>query len=94
MVRTYVPKRTPWRDKNKRMAKAVELRDRGLSLRQIAARLVVSEGTIRNDLKRWQAARVNVSPLRNPAAQKCPTGGEITHPDYAPADVIPLRRSS
>lgn len=96
MARKYVPKKSArWPNKDKRMARAVELRALGWSLRKIAARLVVSEGTVRNDLQRWDRERPNVTPLRNSGAQKCPAGGEITHPDYAPgADIVPLRRSS
>lgn len=98
MVRKYIPKRHPWADKNKRMARVAELRALGWSLRKIAAQLVVSEGTVRNDLKRWDRERSNVTPLRNSDAQKCPTRGEVTQPDYAPADrhadIVPIRRSS
>jgi transposase len=103
MVRNYEPKkRRPWSDKGKRMARVVELRAMGWSLRKIADRLVVSEGTVRNDLKRWGHERPNVAPLtpRNPVAKKRPAGGEITQPNYAPAaahqdaDIVPIRRSS
>lgn len=96
MVRKYFPKRTPHKNKDKRMANAVQLRAQGLSLRKIASELRVDEKTVRNDLNRWETERGNVTPLRNSAAEFCPTsGGEIPHPDSAPdADVLPLRRSS
>lgn len=95
MVRKYVPKRTPHKNKGKRMANAVQLRGQGLSLRKIASELRVDEKTVRNDLARWEAERGNVTPLRISAAEICPgPGGEIPHPDSAPADVIQLRRTS
>lgn len=46
--------RKRWRNPDKRMAQAVELRGKGWSLRRIGTELAVSEGTIRNDLARWQ----------------------------------------
>jgi predicted transcriptional regulator len=93
-VRNYKRKgKTPWPDKGKRMAAAVRKRAEGKSLREIAKELGVTEGTVRNDLKRWQAERPNVVPLRKSGAQSCPAGGEITHPDYAPGEPAPkLRR--
>lgn len=95
MVRKYVPKRTPHKNKDKRMANAVQMRAQGLSLRKIASELRVDEKTVRNDLTRWEAGRGNVTQLRNSAAEICPqTGGEIPHPDSAPAAVIQLRRTS
>lgn len=94
MVRHYRAKRRPWRDKDKRMARVVELRGLGWSLRQIAQRLVVDEKTVRNDLKRWERERPNVTPLRNSAAESRPAGGEIPHSDSAAATVTPIRRTS
>jgi hypothetical protein len=94
-VRTYKRKRPrQWRDKDKRMVAAVRLRTQGLSLRQIAKELAVSEGTVRNDLARWEFERpANVVPLvRKTTAQSCPGGGEITHPDYAPVASLNDRR--
>jgi hypothetical protein len=86
-VRTYKRKGPrPWRDKDKRMTAAVRLRAQGLSLRQIGKELAVSEGTVRNDLARWEREHpANVVPLvRKTDAQSRPAGGEIAHPDYAP----------
>ena len=75
----------PWRDKDRRMILAVRLRGEGMSLRQIGRELAVSEGTVRNDLARWQRTSSNVVPLvRKTGAQTRPAGGEITHPDFAP----------
>ncbi len=85
-MRKYKRKRPGgWPNKDKRMILAVRLvREEGKSQRQAARVLGVSEGTVRNDLKRWQA-NVNVVPLvRKSSAQNRPHGGEITHPDYAP----------
>lgn len=59
MVRQYKRKgKTPWRNKDKRMAAAVRKRGEGKSLREIAEELAVSYETIRRDL-----ARSNVVPL-------------------------------
>lgn len=46
-------RRVPARDR--RMARAAELRAEGKSLRQIAAQLGVSHQTVSNDLARWDA---------------------------------------
>ena len=86
---------------DKRMAAAVRLRAEKLSLRQIAERLMCSEGTVRNDLKRWQREHPNAVPLRKAAAKNNPGSDGITHPRYAPsatgaaegASVVPLRRA-
>lgn len=45
--------RKRWRNPDKRMARAVELRAQGWSLRRIGTELAVDEKTIRNDLARW-----------------------------------------
>lgn len=75
MVRKYKRKgKTPRRDKDKRMAAAVRKRAEGKSLREIGRELGVSEGTIRNDLKRWQEERPNVIPLRKPVRKVAPAG--------------------
>lgn len=93
MPRTYQRKRPrQWRDKDKRMTAAMRLRDQGMSLRQIGKALAVSEGTVRNDLARWEREHpANVVPLvRKTTAQSSPAGGEITHPDYAPEEPISM----
>jgi hypothetical protein len=92
-MRNYKRKRShQWRDKNKRMTAAVRLRAQGKSLRDIGKELAVSEGTVRNDLKRWRAEHPNVVPLRKSGAQSYPAGGEITQPDYAPIASFNSRR--
>lgn len=48
-----------WRDTDKRMRRAVQLRQQGLSLRQIAIQLAVTEPTIRRDLARWEGQEVD-----------------------------------
>ena len=50
--------RKRWKNPDKRMARAVELRQRGMSLRQIGAELAVSDFTIRRDLARWERQEV------------------------------------
>jgi IS30 family transposase len=96
MVRRYAPKRRPWADKDKRMSRAVQLRNQGLSLRAIAADLAVDERTVRRDLDRWADISQNVTALvRQSGAAKCPARGEMPHPNAAHgATVTPLRRSS
>jgi hypothetical protein len=92
-MRNYKRKgKIPWRDKDKRMAAAVRKRGEGKSLRQIGTELAVSEGTVRNDLARWEREHpANVVPLvRKTSAQSCPAGGEITQPDYAPVAPVSM----
>jgi hypothetical protein len=85
-------------DPDRRMARAVELRAEGLSLRQIAERLLCSEGTVRNDLKRWRRDHPNAVPLRKAVAKNSQSSGGITQPSYARpvpegATVVPLRKA-
>lgn len=47
-----------WKNPDKRMALAVELRRKGWSLRRIGQELSVTEGTIRLDLGRWERQEV------------------------------------
>lgn len=97
MVRKYFPKRRPWADKNRRMARVVELRDQGLSMRVIAGHLGVSVGTVHADLKRWECERSNVVSLcSNEPFRNAPTGAKLnTASEHAhDAEIIPLRRSS
>lgn len=60
-----------WRNPDKRMARAVELRAQGLSLRRIGTELAVDEKTIRNDLARWEGQQddCQVLPFRHAAAE-------------------------
>lgn len=94
MVRQYKRKgKTPWPDKDKRMAAAVRKRAEGKSLREIGKELGVSEFAVRCDLKRWQETHPNVVPLRFPTAISRPAGGNVSHPEIAPEDSVPrLRR--
>jgi hypothetical protein len=97
MVRKYVhKKRRPWRDKDRRMARAAELRAAGWSMRRIADRLVVSVGTVHADLTRWDAEHPdNVTPLRSERPFKsAPTGAKLNAASERPANVTPIRRSS
>lgn len=75
--------RPRWRNPDKRMAHAVELRGKGRSLRQIGAELGVSEMTIRRDLARheheWANRAASVIPLR----QKCDIPLRHVAPDVA-----------
>lgn len=50
--------RRRWKNPDKRMALAVELRREGWSLRRIGQELSVSEFTIRRDLGRWEQQEV------------------------------------
>lgn len=91
MVRKY--KRKPGRvNPDRRMARAVELRDEGLSLRQIAERLACDEKTVRNDLARWQRERPNVTPLRNLPAESLPQRGEKSAPEFRsePSNIVSM----
>lgn len=94
MVRKYVRKKSArWSNKDRRMARCVELRAQGMSLRQIGTVLVIDEKTVRNDLARWAELNPeNVTQLRNSGAESRPRGGTFPHPKSAP--VIPIRRSS
>lgn len=70
-LKRYRQRRVPARDK--RTARAAELRAEGLSLRQIADRLSCSHQTISNDLARWDAEHpptaANVIPLLRKASR-------------------------
>lgn len=73
-----------WRNPDKRMAHAVELRKQGWSLRQIGVELNVDARTVRRDLAKFDAERqtqATVIPLRRgnkvghapPDAPICPS---------------------
>jgi len=86
VVRHYKP-RPKRRDPDKRMLRAAELRAEGLSLRQIAERLLCDEKTVRNDLKRWAALNANVTPMvRNSGAENIAPGAMNSAPDSAAGD--------
>jgi len=87
VVRQY--KRKPGRvNPDRRMARAVELRAQGLSLRQIAERLSVkSPQTILNDLNRWDREHANVTSLVSKTpVQRPPHGGDEWTPTLDTAD--------
>jgi IS30 family transposase len=48
-----------WRDVDRRMRRAVQLRQQGLSLRKIADQMAVHHSTIAADLARWEAENVD-----------------------------------
>lgn len=95
MARKYVRKgKTPWPDKDKRMTAAVRKRAEGKNNCQIAGELGVTEGTVRNDLKRWAALNpVNVVPLTRKSDSKSrPAGGNFTSRFYESEDPVPKIR--
>ena len=84
-------KRKPGRvNPDRRMARAVELRAEGLSLRQIAERLSCSFSTVRNDLAQWEHEHANVVPLCKIAVQNPPPGGQECTPEMhsEPSNVV------
>jgi len=92
-VRTYKRKRPrQWRDKNKRMAAAVQMRDGGLSLREIGRKLAVDERTVRRDLDRWEGiSATNVVPLvRHKTAATRPPGGNLPQQNAAPSSPVSM----
>jgi IS30 family transposase len=76
-----------WRDVDKRMRRAVKLRETGLSHRQIADRLAVSHATIRRDLVRFEQESVNklLSSLEHMAGTYEPPASGMFQP-YVPRD--------
>ena len=92
-VRKY--KRKHARNPDKRMAAAVRLRARGLSLRQIAGELACSYQTVANDIARWERERPNVVQLSNPAVKTAPPRGENLTPEFdSPTNIVELRRKA
>lgn len=95
-MRNYKRKgKTPWPDKDKRMAAAVRKRAEGKSNYQIARELAVDERTVRRDLTRWEALNpTNVLPLvRQKGTATRPARGNLPQQDAAPGDAAPpLRR--
>ena len=87
-------KRKPGRvNPDRRMARVVELRAEGLSLRQIGERLACDASTVLRDLRRWDREHPNVTPL---ALQKgvasLPRRGEFATPECntGPTNIISL----
>jgi IS30 family transposase len=52
-------RKTAWKDTGKRMRRAAELRQQGMSLRRIGNLLAVHHSTIAADLERWEAENVD-----------------------------------
>jgi len=82
VVRQY--KRKPGRvNPDRRMARAVELRAEGLSLRQIAERLSCTHPTVLADLRRWDRDHANVTSLAvNRGGKSSPPRGEFLPPEF------------
>jgi transposase len=90
MVRHYKRKgKTPWPDKDKRMAAAVRKRVESKSLRQIAKELSVSAPTVMRDLRRWDELHPNV--FQMPVTSR-PAGGDLKQPHETPEESIPRIR--
>lgn len=89
-MRNY--KRKPGRvNPDKRMARAVDLRAEGLSLRQIAERLSCSHDTIWRDLARWDAAHATSNVSEIPVRNSPQRGHFLTaESDSEPPNVISL----
>ena len=90
-MRNYKRKgKTPWPDKDKRMAAAVRKRAEGKTLREIGKELGVDAATVLRDLRRWDERHPNV--LQMPVAIR-PQGGNVQRPDATAEDSVPrLRR--
>lgn len=93
-MRNYKRKRpSQWRDKDKRMTLAVQMRAQGMSLREVAKELAVSYQTVANDLQRWERERPNVALLSKTAVKSYPaTGQDLTAEFDSEAAVVNLRR--
>lgn len=97
-MRNYKRKgKTPWPDKDKRMAAAVRKRAEGKSLREIGAELAVSYQTVVRDLARWERDRPNVVPLSpktvTSSCHNLPPAGRLVTPQRDSGESAPkLRR--
>jgi DNA-directed RNA polymerase specialized sigma24 family protein len=87
--------------KDKRMTRAVRLREQGLTIRQIAEQLGASIGTVQSDLKRWGSVRPKVVAFKNgvqdaheaaASTQEPPT--ELNAESEQPSNVTSIRRTS
>ncbi len=97
------PRAVAWTP-DERMAVAARYRAEGLTLRQSAERMLVSYGTVRRDLARWDQVKDQVPPriarLSVPVTQPRyigPLGDDagipdVTDPRNSPANVVQLRR--
>ena len=91
-MRNYRRKHVPqWRDKDKRMTLAVQMRGGGMSLREIAKELAVGHQTVIRDLRRWEESG-GAGVVHFPGPSR-PAGGNLDHPDGPPEAVVTeLRR--
>jgi len=80
-----------WRDTDKRMRRAAELRQAGLSLRQIADHLAVSHPTILRDLSRWEAEQIEQLLVHTPGTYEAEEG-RMYHRDVPPKAPNPSDR--
>lgn len=87
--------RKRWRDPDKRMNRAVELRRQGWSLRRIGAELAVGEATIRRDLARHRQEQERAEPARPQLRVVTPAAPSVRHPHapLAPDDAPEWRRN-
>jgi transposase len=74
------------RRRRARMKQAVELREKGWSLRAIAAHLGVDHKTVSADLSRWQE-------VGNSVVGNSPPRGGFSPPEF-PSNVLHLRRKA
>ncbi len=94
MVRQYKRKgKTPWPDKNKRMAAAARKRAEGKSFRKIAKELDVAVSTAFEDVRKWERLHPNVVSLPfDRGVRNCPPGGETERPDRTADEPAPRIR--
>ena len=94
MVRQYKRKgKTPWPDKDKRMAAAVRKRAEGKSYPRIAKELGVAVSTAFEDVRKWERLHPNVVSLPfDRSFRNCPPGGEIESPDRKADEPAPRIR--
>lgn len=89
--------------KDKRMTRAVRLREQGLTIRQIAEQLGASIGTVQSDLKRWGSVPPKVTKVAfknsvqdafGAAVSTQEPPAELNAESEQPSNVTPIRRSS
>jgi IS30 family transposase len=91
-MRTYKRKRLGSR--RGRMILAADLRARGMSLRQIAAKLEVHHDTIWRDLKRWDEENRKITKLSDRSVGKSPRTGSESDTESDSGEVVQLRRKA
>ena len=89
--------------KDKRMTRAVRLREQGLTIRQIAEQLGASVGTVQSDLKRWGSVRPKVTKVafrnsvqdaRSAAASAQESPADLNAESEQSSNVTSIRRTS